>query len=216
MTPSVPELTREVGRLGSTAARLKLKGIDGGPHKRRSVLFNSMRREAPYQGLTSRCRAPKGVGLRGCGTGAAWLSSARVVRCWVKSRNERNPCGQLCFSGRTAGNKPEEGGDDVKSAWPSRPGRQARYNGRDSGLPNRKVEPIPDKPGLSSDRGLQLAPVKPELLVTAGQHYRGEYVPGPCTHRPSRHESRQHLKPVGQPVRGGQPSRVGLVIGTKS
>jgi hypothetical protein len=143
LTPSVPELTREVGRLGSTAARLKLKGIDGGPHKRRSVLFNSMRRAAPYQGLTSRCRAPKGVGLRGCGTGAAWLSSARVVRCWVKSRNERNPCGQLCFSGRTAGNKPEEGGDDVKSAWPSHPGRQTRYNGRDSGLPNRKVEPIP-------------------------------------------------------------------------
>ena len=25
-------------------------------------------------------------------TGGAWLSSARVVRCWVKSRNERNPC----------------------------------------------------------------------------------------------------------------------------
>ena len=25
-------------------------------------------------------------------TGAAWPSSARVVRCWVKSRNERNPC----------------------------------------------------------------------------------------------------------------------------
>ena len=24
-------------------------------------------------------------------TGGAWLSSARVVRCWVKSRNERNP-----------------------------------------------------------------------------------------------------------------------------
>ena len=24
-------------------------------------------------------------------TGAAWLSSARGVRCWVKSRNERNP-----------------------------------------------------------------------------------------------------------------------------
>ncbi len=26
-----------------------------------------------------------------CETGAAWLSSARVVKCWVKSRNERNP-----------------------------------------------------------------------------------------------------------------------------
>ncbi len=25
-------------------------------------------------------------------TGGAWLSSARVVRCRVKSRNERNPC----------------------------------------------------------------------------------------------------------------------------
>ena len=24
-------------------------------------------------------------------TGAAWLASARAVRCWVKSRNERNP-----------------------------------------------------------------------------------------------------------------------------
>ena len=28
-------------------------------------------------------------------TGGAWLSSARVVRCWVKSRNERNPCRML-------------------------------------------------------------------------------------------------------------------------
>jgi hypothetical protein len=25
----------------------------------------------------------------------------------------------------------------------------------------------------------------------------GEYVPGSCTHRPSHHESRQHLKPLG-------------------
>ena len=28
---------------------------------------------------------------KGASRGAAWLSSARVVRCWVKSRNERNP-----------------------------------------------------------------------------------------------------------------------------
>ena len=28
-------------------------------------------------------------------TGGAWLSSARVVRCLVKSSNERNPCSQL-------------------------------------------------------------------------------------------------------------------------
>ena len=31
------------------------------------------------------------VARKGRYTGAAWLSSARVVRCWVKSRNERNP-----------------------------------------------------------------------------------------------------------------------------
>src|SRR4029434_11000899 len=30
-----------------------------------------------------------------CLQGAAWLSSARVVRCWVKSRNERNPYREL-------------------------------------------------------------------------------------------------------------------------
>ena len=29
----------------------------------------------------------------GVETGGAWLSTARVVKCWVKSRNERNPYG---------------------------------------------------------------------------------------------------------------------------
>ena len=48
----------------------------------------------------------------------------------------------------------------------------------------------PSKAGLSSDRGLQLDPVKSESLVIADQQRCGEYVPGPCTHRPSRHESR--------------------------
>ena len=52
------------------------------------------------------------------------------------------------------------------------------------------------KAGLSSDCRLQPACMKSELLVNAGQHYCVEYVPGPCTHRPSRHESRQHLKSV--------------------
>ena len=45
------------------------------------------------------------------------------------------------------------------------------------------------KAGLSSDCRLQPACMKPELLVTAGQPHGGEYVPGPCTHRPSRHGS---------------------------
>ena len=44
----VTKLTREVDRLGSTVARLKLKGIDGDPHKRWMMWINSMQREEPY------------------------------------------------------------------------------------------------------------------------------------------------------------------------
>ena len=53
------------------------------------------------------------------------------------------------------------------------------------------------KASLSSDRSLQLDSVKSESLVIPDQQRRGEYVPGPCTHRPSHHESLQHPKPVG-------------------
>ena len=72
---------------------MKLKGIDGGPHKRWSMWFNSKQRAEPYQGLTWERRGgrPPSGSDAAFRTGAAWLSSARVVRCWVKSRNERNP-----------------------------------------------------------------------------------------------------------------------------
>ena len=53
---SLPKGNREVPRLGSMVARLKLKGIDGGPHKRWSMWFNSTQREEPYQPLT--CDSP--------------------------------------------------------------------------------------------------------------------------------------------------------------
>ena len=54
---------------------------------------------------------------------------------------------------------------------------------------------------LSSDRSLQLDSVKLESLVIADQPCRGEYVLGPCTHRPSHHESRKRPKSVRQPAR---------------
>ena len=54
------------------------------------------------------------------------------------------------------------------------------------------------KAGLSSDWSLQLDSMKAESLVIPDQQRRGEYVPGPCTHRPSHHESRQHPKSVAQ------------------
>src|SRR5690606_10033654 len=50
----------------------------------------------------------------------------------------------------------------------------------------------PQKVYLSSDCRLQLACMKPESLVIAGQLYCGECVPEPCTHRPSSHESGGH------------------------
>ena len=53
---------------------------------------------------------------------------------------------------------------------------------------HREVELIA-KASLSSDWGLQLDLMKSESLVIADQQCCGEYVPGPCTHRPSRHES---------------------------
>ena len=58
------------------------------------------------------------------------------------------------MSSETAGDKPEEGGDDVKSAWPLYPGLHTRYNGRYNGLPSREAEPIPQS---RSQFGLQAA-----------------------------------------------------------
>ena len=59
----------------------------------------------------------------------------------------------------TARDKREEGVDDVKSSWPLRVGLHTCYNGGDSGLLT--------KSHLSSDWGLQLAPMKSESLVIA-------------------------------------------------
>ena len=52
------------------------------------------------------------------------------------------------------------------------------------------------KASLSSDWSLQLDSMKLDSLVIAHQPRRGEYVPGPCTHRPSSHGSRGYLKYV--------------------
>src|SRR3546814_17228101 len=48
------------------------------------------------------------------------------------------------LSKETAGDKPEEGGDDVKSSWPLRPGLHTYNNGKDRGLRTREGKPIPD------------------------------------------------------------------------
>ena len=179
---------------------MKLKGIDGGPHKRRNMWFNSMIREEPYPGLKVTDDSGNRISLRGRKLGAAWLSSARAVRCRVKSHNERNPYRQLPsveagHSVETATVRCEEGGDDVKSARPLHPGRHTCYNGRYRGQPRGDPERI-SKAGRSSDWSLQPDSTKLDSLVIAHQPWRGEYVPGPCTHRPSSHGSREYLKSV--------------------
>ena len=131
-------------------------------------------------------------------TGGAWLSSARVVRCWVKSRNERNPYDLLPaskdgHSNETATENVEEGGDDVKSSCPLRFGLHTYYNGIDRGMQIREEEPNPEN---ISQFGLQAATRLHEVGIASNRRsaYCGEYVPGPCTHRPSHHGSHSHPK----------------------
>ncbi len=59
---SLPQGYREVLRLGSMVARLKLKGIDGGSHKRWSMWLNSRLREEPYPRLDMHGLAGGNVG----------------------------------------------------------------------------------------------------------------------------------------------------------
>ena len=91
-------------------------------------------------------------------------------------------------SEETAGDKPEEGGDDVKSAWPLRLGLHTYYNARDKGSQNREIKPIPKN--LAQFR-LQAATRLHEVGIASNRRSArcGEYVPGPCTHRPSHHPS---------------------------
>ena len=82
----------------------------------------------------------------------------------------------------------EEGGDDVKSSCPLCLGLHTCYNGQNKGQRSREVERIPES---CSQFGLQAATRLHEVGIASnrGSAYRGEYVPGPCTHRPSHHES---------------------------
>ena len=122
------------------------------------------------------------------------------MRCRLKCHNERNPfpwlpSGNAGHSRDTAIVRCEEGGDDVKSARPLRPGLHTCYNGGyRRQLPGDRM--LIPKASLSSDRSLQPDFVKLDSLVIAHQPWRGEYVPGPCTHRPSSHGSLGYLKSV--------------------
>ena len=92
-------------------------------------------------------------------------------------------------SHQTAGDKPEEGGDDVKSSCPLWPGLHTYYNGIYRRKRTCEGKPIREK---MSQFGLKSATRLHEVGIASnrGSACRGEYVPGPCTHRPSNHGSR--------------------------
>ncbi len=144
-----------------------------------------MQREEPYLGLTSPGEFRDGfVPSRGNReTGAAWLSSARVVRCWVKSRNERNP--YLWLPAR-------HGGDSKETAsvinW-RKVGTTSSHYGlyvqgytratmADTEGCNTVMWSKSQKVGLSSDWSLQLDSMKLESLVIACQHNAVNTFPG--------------------------------------
>src|SRR5687767_11910639 len=72
------------------------------------------------------------------------------------------------------------------------------------------------KADLSADCRLQLDGMKLESLVIVDQLRHGEYVPGPCTHRPSRHGSCERPKSVSQPRKRGKRPKASAVTGAKS
>ena len=145
----------------------------------------------------------------GAVTGGAWLSSARVVRCLVKSSNERNPRRMLPAPrvGTHAG-PPESirrrAGTTSSHHAPYALGctraTMAGTAGCDGASRSGSL-----KAGPSSDWGLQPAPHEVGVASNRGSACRGECVPGPCTHRPSHHPSRLHPKSPAQPFRGEAP-----------
>ena len=198
LAPSGPQLTQSVVHPGSTTVRLKLKGIDGGPHKQWSMWFNSTQREEPYQVLTSLDDAGNSISLRSKETGGAWLSSARVVRCWVKSRNERNPYGQLLRK-RTLARLPLTKRRKVGMTSNHHALYDLGYTRTTMALNKEKQDrEVEQNSETTSQFGLQAATRLHEVGIASnrGSACHGEYVPGPCTHRPSHHESRGDPKSV--------------------
>ena len=117
-------------------------------------------------------------------TGAAWLSSARVVRCWVKSRNERNPCELL---------PPTREGRALCSDCPVKRGGRWGRRQVSMALTARAAHvlqcPVQNDPrprgggnlfktGPSSDWSLQLDSMKLESLVIADQNAAVNTFPG--------------------------------------
>ena len=120
---------------------------------------------------------------------AAWLSSARTVRCSLKWGNERNPCRLLnfqtgrsrCISGRKVGTTSSQHG--AYAVGHTHPTMANNNEPREGDL--KQISEISPQLGLKSATRLH------ELGIGSnrGSAGRGEYVLGSCTHRPSSQQS---------------------------
>ena len=152
-------------------------------------------------------------------TGGAWLSSARAVRCWVKSRNERNPRRVLpAFSwALTRDCRRQAGGRRGRRQviMPLMPwaAHVLQWPAQRVATPRGGADPK-SRPQFGSQAATRLR--EAGVASNRGSARRGEYVPGPCTHRPSHHPSRLHPKPPAEPRRGAEASKVWRVRGVKS
>jgi len=131
--------------------------------------FNSIASEEPYQGLKcSRKFAGNGVRLsRTVSAGAAWLPSARVLRCSLQWGNERNPRPVLQVSRGTAPTSGRKAGMTSNQHGPLMPWAtlMLQWSAQWVAKPQGGANPI--KADLSSDWGLQLALMKLDSLVIA-------------------------------------------------
>ena len=120
------------------------------------------------------------------------MSSARVVRCWVKSRNERNPYCQLLRK-RTLAGLPLTKRRKVGMTSNHHAPYDLGYTRTTMAIEQREArQRCGANPKKSPQFRLQAATRLHEVGIASNRRSAccGEYVPGPCTHRPSHHGSR--------------------------
>ena len=80
----------QMPRLGSKAAMVKLKKIGGSLYERWSVWFNPIIHEKSYQSIKKHVKIYLTRLFEPFLVGTAWLSSVRVVKCYINLHNGRN------------------------------------------------------------------------------------------------------------------------------
>ena len=162
--------------------------------------FNSTQREEPYQALTLIARDRDVPFLFG-GQENRWCGCRQLsCRELIKSRNERNP--YLLLPAVRPGTQ-----ERLPQTMRRKAGMTSShhapyglgYTRTTMALNRGRRRSDPEQtPKTESQFGLQAATRLHEAGIASNRRsaYCGEYVPGPCTHRPSHHESHSHPKPV--------------------